>query len=84
MGKKTSLGPLIGLIGPFIYFLRIIPVQSILKLSKKTTKKHTPAIKNLFFLFSESTYRHQANIDDEVVTMEILDTAGQVRESILE
>uniref|UniRef100_A0A3B3I9X3 small monomeric GTPase n=1 Tax=Oryzias latipes TaxID=8090 RepID=A0A3B3I9X3_ORYLA len=27
----------------------------------------------------ESTYRHQANIDDEVVTMEILDTAGQVR-----
>ncbi|KAG7260952.1 hypothetical protein CRUP_016300 [Coryphaenoides rupestris] len=25
----------------------------------------------------ESTYRHQANIDDEVVTMEILDTAGQ-------
>lgn len=28
---------------------------------------------------TESTYRHQANIDDEVVTMEILDTAGQVR-----
>lgn len=27
---------------------------------------------------SESTYRHQATIDDEVVTMEILDTAGQV------
>uniref|UniRef100_A0A4W5RA24 small monomeric GTPase n=1 Tax=Hucho hucho TaxID=62062 RepID=A0A4W5RA24_9TELE len=26
----------------------------------------------------ESTYRHQATIDDEVVTMEILDTAGQV------
>uniref|UniRef100_A0A3Q0RG54 small monomeric GTPase n=1 Tax=Amphilophus citrinellus TaxID=61819 RepID=A0A3Q0RG54_AMPCI len=26
---------------------------------------------------SESTYRHQANIDDEAVTMEILDTAGQ-------
>ncbi|KAA8579980.1 hypothetical protein FQN60_005515, partial [Etheostoma spectabile] len=26
---------------------------------------------------TESTYRHQANIDDEVVTMEILDTAGQ-------
>ncbi|KAJ8249681.1 hypothetical protein COCON_G00228970 [Conger conger] len=25
----------------------------------------------------ESTYRHQANIDDELVTMEILDTAGQ-------
>ncbi|KAI4586363.1 hypothetical protein MJG53_004150 [Ovis ammon polii x Ovis aries] len=25
----------------------------------------------------ESTYRHQATIDDEVVTMEILDTAGQ-------
>ncbi|MBN3296225.1 RERG inhibitor, partial [Amia calva] len=25
----------------------------------------------------ESTYRHQANIDDEVVSMEILDTAGQ-------
>ncbi|KAK1168772.1 ras-related and estrogen-regulated growth inhibitor [Acipenser oxyrinchus oxyrinchus] len=24
----------------------------------------------------ESTYRHQANIDDDVVTMEILDTAG--------
>lgn len=27
---------------------------------------------------TESTYRHQANIDDEVVSMEILDTAGQV------
>ncbi|XP_030644806.1 ras-related and estrogen-regulated growth inhibitor isoform X2 [Chanos chanos] len=26
---------------------------------------------------SESTYRHQANIDDEMVSMEILDTAGQ-------
>ncbi|KAG8513811.1 Ras-related and estrogen-regulated growth inhibitor [Galemys pyrenaicus] len=26
---------------------------------------------------AESTYRHQATIDDEVVTMEILDTAGQ-------
>ncbi|CAL8278415.1 ras-related and estrogen-regulated growth inhibitor [Gadus morhua] len=25
----------------------------------------------------ESTYRHQANVDDEVVAMEILDTAGQ-------
>ncbi|XP_078276049.1 ras-related and estrogen-regulated growth inhibitor [Rhinoraja longicauda] len=25
----------------------------------------------------ESTYRHQASIDDEVVSMEILDTAGQ-------
>ncbi|KAK1789526.1 hypothetical protein P4O66_015440, partial [Electrophorus voltai] len=25
----------------------------------------------------ESTYRHQANIDDEMVSMEILDTAGQ-------
>lgn len=60
-------------------FCRIIPVQS-----KKQQKKHTPAIKNLFFLVSESTYRHQANIDDEVVTMEILDTAGQVRETILE
>lgn len=37
----------------------------------------------LFFLLdlcsAESTYRHQATIDDEVVTMEILDTAGQVR-----
>lgn len=31
---------------------------------------------------TESTYRHQANIDDEVVAMEILDTAGQVREII--
>lgn len=31
---------------------------------------------------TESTYRHQANIDDEVVTMEILDTAGQVRDII--
>ncbi|TKC41457.1 hypothetical protein EI555_014134, partial [Monodon monoceros] len=31
----------------------------------------------LFHLSSESTYRHQATIDDEVVTMEILDTAGQ-------
>uniref|UniRef100_A0A8C9T4X5 Ras-related and estrogen-regulated growth inhibitor n=1 Tax=Scleropages formosus TaxID=113540 RepID=A0A8C9T4X5_SCLFO len=25
----------------------------------------------------ESTYRHQANVDDEVVNMDILDTAGQ-------
>lgn len=32
----------------------------------------------VFLFFSESTYRHQATIDDEVVTMEILDTAGQV------
>lgn len=32
---------------------------------------------------TESTYRHQANIDDEVVTMDILDTAGQVRAIIL-
>lgn len=31
-------------------------------------------------LILESTYRHQATIDDEVVSMEILDTAGQVRE----
>lgn len=30
-------------------------------------------------LILESTYRHQATIDDEVVSMEILDTAGQVR-----
>uniref|UniRef100_A0A674I7T6 small monomeric GTPase n=1 Tax=Terrapene triunguis TaxID=2587831 RepID=A0A674I7T6_9SAUR len=29
----------------------------------------------------ESTYRHQATIDDEVVSMEILDTAGQVSEN---
>uniref|UniRef100_A0A8C5WQU7 small monomeric GTPase n=1 Tax=Laticauda laticaudata TaxID=8630 RepID=A0A8C5WQU7_LATLA len=27
----------------------------------------------------ESTYRHQATIDDEVVSMEILDTAGQMQ-----
>lgn len=33
---------------------------------------------------AESTYRHQANVDDEVVTMEILDTAGQVKHTILE
>lgn len=34
----------------------------------------------LFYLLIplESTYRHQATIDDEVVSMEILDTAGQV------
>lgn len=32
----------------------------------------------VFLFFPESTYRHQATIDDEVVTMEILDTAGQV------
>ncbi|KPP72980.1 ras-related and estrogen-regulated growth inhibitor-like [Scleropages formosus] len=25
----------------------------------------------------QSTYRHQANVDDEVVNMDILDTAGQ-------
>jgi hypothetical protein len=44
--------------------------------------KHVTHLVNgvsLFFLFfPESTYRHQATIDDEVVTMEILDTAGQV------
>lgn len=47
---------------------------------------HTPPIekKTMFSPLAESTYRHQANIDDEVVTMEILDTAGQVRETILE
>ncbi len=28
---------------------------------------------------TESTYRHQASIDDETVSMEILDTAGQVQ-----
>lgn len=33
-------------------------------------------------LILESTYRHQATIDDEVVSMEILDTAGQVRECV--
>lgn len=33
---------------------------------------------SLFAHSSESTYRHQATIDDEVVSMEILDTAGQV------
>lgn len=33
---------------------------------------------SFFCGLTESTYRHQANIDDEVVTMEILDTAGQV------
>lgn len=32
----------------------------------------------LLLIPPESTYRHQATIDDEVVTMEILDTAGQV------
>ncbi|KFW77591.1 Ras-related and estrogen-regulated growth inhibitor, partial [Manacus vitellinus] len=30
-----------------------------------------------YVLILESTYRHQATIDDEVVSMEILDTAGQ-------
>lgn len=33
--------------------------------------------------FLESTYRHQAVIDDESVTMEILDTAGQVGQNRL-
>lgn len=36
----------------------------------------------IYFCPTESTYRHQANIDDEVVTMEILDTAGQVRQTV--
>lgn len=36
----------------------------------------------IYFCTTESTYRHQANIDDEVVTMEILDTAGQVRQTV--
>lgn len=40
--------------------------------------------KTVFSPLAESTYRHQANIDDEVVTMEILDTAGQVRKTIPE
>lgn len=35
-------------------------------------------LSSFFALSLESTYRHQATIDDEVVTMEILDTAGQV------
>lgn len=37
------------------------------------------SVESCLFCLTESTYRHQANIDDEVVTMEILDTAGQVR-----
>ncbi|XP_055046664.1 ras-related and estrogen-regulated growth inhibitor isoform X3 [Misgurnus anguillicaudatus] len=32
---------------------------------------------NSVCVFTESTYRHQANIDDEMISMEILDTAGQ-------
>lgn len=34
----------------------------------------------LFFAdFAECTYKHVATLDDEMVTMEILDTAGQVK-----
>ncbi|XP_038667084.1 ras-related and estrogen-regulated growth inhibitor isoform X1 [Scyliorhinus canicula] len=32
----------------------------------------------------ESTYRHQATIDDEAVSMEILDTAGQKKEDAIQ
>lgn len=44
------------------------------------TVSHAEVSDSLWFCLPESTYRHQANIDDELVTMEILDTAGQVRE----
>lgn len=35
----------------------------------------------LFFFadFAECTYKHVTTLDDEMVTMEILDTAGQVK-----
>lgn len=45
---------------------------------------HSSDYKMSFLVFAESTYNHQVNIDDEVVTMEILDTAGPVSEIILE
>lgn len=36
-------------------------------------------IYTFFADFAECTYKHVANLDDEMVTMEILDTAGQVK-----
>lgn len=41
---------------------------------------HTFTYSHFFFAdFAECTYKHVANLDDEMVTMEILDTAGQVK-----
>lgn len=82
------------MIGPFIYFPQdhsgrttvtypFSRAQSIIVPTKKKTLQ-TSDQKTVFSPLAESTYRHQANIDDEVVTMEILDTAGQVRETLLE
>lgn len=41
---------------------------------------HTFTYLHFFFAdFAECTYKHVATLDDEMVTMEILDTAGQVK-----
>lgn len=41
---------------------------------------HTFTYLHLFFAdFAECTYMHVTTLDDEMVTMEILDTAGQVK-----
>ena len=36
----------------------------------------------VLFTVTESTYKHVANVDEEPVVMEILDTAGQVEQNI--
>lgn len=51
-----------------------------LKKKKKQGENYVLLVRfTICVLILESTYRHQATIDDEVVSMEILDTAGQVR-----
>lgn len=40
---------------------------------------HTFTYLHFFADFAECTYKHVATLDDEMVTMEILDTAGQVK-----
>lgn len=36
---------------------------------------------SFFADFAECTYKHVTTLDDEMVTMEILDTAGQVKKN---
>lgn len=69
------------------YFLSLISHISSMYMCcvKKTQPTNQKPLHLLLIYFTkcvlilESTYRHQATIDDEVVSMEILDTAGQVR-----
>lgn len=46
--------------------------------SQRVSQVKVVTVKMCLLYVLESTYRHQASIDDEMVSMEILDTAGQV------